>query len=85
MRAIATALLVGALSLPNIAVADQARHAKHPKHPQLARGVASVENNHPEEGQVSRGIASVYARRFVGRRTAISASVRSGNTTYAGT
>jgi len=70
MRAIATALLVGALSLPNFAVADQARGAKHPKHPQLSRGIASVENKHPEEGQVSRGIASVYARRFVGRRTA---------------
>src|SRR5690242_8013070 len=70
MRTIATALLVGALSLPNFAVADQARHAKHAKHPQLSRGIASVESKHPEEGQVSHGNASVYARRFVGRRTA---------------
>ena len=70
MRTIATAVLVGALSLPNVAAADQVRHAKHSKHPQLSRGVASVENKHPEEPQVSHGIASVYARSLVGRRTA---------------
>ena len=70
MRTIATALLVGALSLPNFAAADQARHAKHAKNAQLSRTVAAVENKHPEVGQVSHGMASVYARRFVGRRTA---------------
>lgn len=70
MRTIATALLVGALSLPNIAAADQVRHAKHSKHPPLSRGVVSVENKHQEDSQVSRGIASVYARSLVGRRTA---------------
>jgi len=70
MRAIATALLVGALSLPNLAVADQARHGKHAKHPQHSRGVAWTDNQHPEDGQVSRGIASVYSHSLVGRRTA---------------
>ena len=70
MKTIATALLVGALSLPNFAAADQARHAKHAKNIQLSRPVASVETKRPEEGQVSHGNASVYARRFVGRRTA---------------
>lgn len=70
MRTIATALLVGALSLPNFAVADQARHAKHSKHPQTSRGMASVENKRREDTQVSRGMASVYARSLVGRRTA---------------
>ena len=70
MRTIATALLVGALSLPNFAVADQARHAKHAKHPQASPSVAPAENKRPEVGQVSHGMASVYARSFVGRRTA---------------
>jgi len=71
MRTIATALLVGALSLPNFAVADQARHAKYSKQPQLSRGVASVANQQPKDPpQVSHGMASVYARSFVGRRTA---------------
>ena len=70
MRTIAAALLVGALSLPNFAVADQARHAKHAKHPQNSRGVTWIDNQQPEDRQVSRGIASVYARSFVGRRTA---------------
>ena len=71
MRTIATALLVGALSLPNFAVADQVKHAKHGKHAQAPRTVASVDNKHPQEPpQVSRGIASVYSRSLVGRRTA---------------
>jgi rare lipoprotein A len=39
MRKIATALLMGALSLPNFATADE---AKHTKDSQLSRGIASV-------------------------------------------
>ena len=69
MRTFATALLVGALSLPNFAAADQARHAKHAKHALLSRGAASGEGKH-QDGPVSHGIASVYARSLVGRRTA---------------
>lgn len=69
MRTFATALLVGALSLPNFAAADQARHAKHAKHTLQSRGAASLEDMH-QDGQVSHGIASVYARSLVGRRTA---------------
>jgi rare lipoprotein A len=55
MRTMATALLVGALAVPNLASAGEAKHsvAKHTK-----------------ESQVSRGVASVYARSLVGRRTA---------------
>jgi rare lipoprotein A len=63
-------LLVGALSLPNFAVADQARHAKHSKSLQVSRGVAPLEKKSSGGSQVSRGIASVYARSLVGRRTA---------------
>src|SRR5262245_15501977 len=39
MRTIATALLVGALSVPSLASADE---AKHPKELQVSRGIASV-------------------------------------------
>ncbi len=70
MRTIATALLLGALSLPNFAAADQAKHAKHSKHPHAAHRTASVEHKHPADTQSSHGIASVYARSLVGRRTA---------------
>ncbi|HXE27769.1 MAG TPA: septal ring lytic transglycosylase RlpA family protein [Stellaceae bacterium] len=60
MRTIATALLVGALSVPSLASAGEAKHteAKH------------TEAKHTKEAQVSRGIASVYSRHLVGRRTA---------------
>jgi rare lipoprotein A len=69
MRTFATALLVGALSLPSFAAADQARHAKHARRAQASHGVAALENNH-QDTQVSHGIASVYARSLVGHRTA---------------
>lgn len=43
MRTIATALLVGALSVPSLASAGE---AKHPKEPQVSRGMASVYSRH---------------------------------------
>jgi len=55
MRTIATALLVGALSVPSLASAGEAKH---------------TEAKHTKEAQVSHGIASVYSRHLVGRRTA---------------
>ena len=43
MRTIATALLVGALSVPSLASAGE---AKHTKDPHAARGIASVYSRH---------------------------------------
>jgi rare lipoprotein A len=55
MRTMATALLVGALAVPNLASAGEAKHSV---------------TKHTKESQVSRGVASVYARSLVGHRTA---------------
>jgi rare lipoprotein A len=69
MRTIATALLVGALSVPTIASAADTKHVKETHHARAASSASKhAKDKHAKDG--SRGIASVYARSLVGRRTA---------------
>ena len=46
MRTIATALLVGALTVPNLASAGEAKHPKESKESQVSHGIASVYSRH---------------------------------------
>lgn len=69
MRTIATALLVGALSVPTIASAADTKHAKETHHARVASSASRhAKDTRAKDG--SHGIASVYARSLVGRRTA---------------
>jgi len=70
MRTIATALLVGALAVPNLASAGETKHAKETHHHARVAASASKHAKDADTKDTSRGIASVYARSLVGHRTA---------------